>query len=257
MNLELKKKAYVISGSSRGIGLGIATALAEENANLLLNGRNQHDLEMARDAVSRIGSGDVVGVQGDIADSSVMEEIVRVSQKKWGGIDGVVANAGAVKPVPDWHIDDQDWQWFLDANLRVAIQFVTPLIPSLIKSKGSIVFIGSIAGIEEIGAPLPYSASKAALSMYAKGLARKLASDSVRVNVVNPGNVLFEGGNWDRRLQNDLEGTRALISKIVPMNDFAKPADIAAITLFLLSKQASFITGSSIAVDGGQTSLFI
>jgi 3-oxoacyl-[acyl-carrier protein] reductase len=257
MNLGLNEKVFVISGSSRGIGLGIAAALAAENAHVLLNGRNQKDLKAAYHTVSDIGVGDVLCVQGDITDSRVVSDILQVSEEKWGRIDGVIANAGAVKTVPNWDIDKKDWQWFLDSNLIVATQFVTPLISLLTKTKGSIVFIGSIAGIEEIGAPLPYSAAKAALSMYAKGLARKLAADSVRVNVVNPGNVLFDGGNWDRKLQSDPKETRALIAKNVPMNDFATPEDIAGITLFLLSEQARFITGSSIAVDGGQTSLFI
>ena len=93
--------------------------------------------------------------------------------------------------------------------------------------------------------------------MYSKGLARVLAKEKVRVNVVNPGNVLFNGSNWDRRLQDYPDATYKLIKTKVPMNDFASPADISAATLFLLSEQAKFITGSSIAVDGGQTSLFI
>ena len=257
MNLNLTNKVFVVSGSSRGIGQGIAKALAKENAHVLLSGRNKVELEATKAQLSKMGTGKIIYVQGDVNDSNVMKLMVDTAMNKWGCVDGLVANAGATKSVSEWDINDDDWQWFIDANLGVARRFITPFIPELINSQGSIVFIGSIAGIEEIGAPLPYSASKSAVSMYAKGLSRKLARMSVRVNVVNPGNVFFNGGNWSNRLKNDPEGTKLLISKNVPLNDFAKPSDIAAITLFLLSQKARFITGSSITVDGGQTSLFI
>jgi 3-oxoacyl-[acyl-carrier protein] reductase len=257
MNLDLDNKVFVVSGSSRGIGFEIAKALAKENAHVLLTGRNMQELESAKVTLSEFGTGEVVYVHGDLNHSDVMSKIVDKIKNTWGYISGLVANAGATKPTSEWNINKEDWQWFMEANFGVARNFITPFIPDLIESKGSIVLIGSIAGIEEIGAPLPYSASKAALSMYAKGLARKLAADGVRVNVVNPGNVLFEGGNWAWRMNNDAEATKAFIAQNVPMNDFAKPSDISAITLFLLSHNARFITGSSIAVDGGQTSRYI
>ena len=258
MNLNLKGKIYIISGASQGIGKAIAQGLLEEGACVVITGRDKNKLVQTKDELSKDGKDkQVLAVQGDLNNEKTLCSIETEVLHRWGKVDGVVANAGAVKPVKNWDILDEDWEWYFSANFKVAYRFVTKFIPELIKSKGSIVFIGSIAGIEEIGAPLPYSAAKSATSMYAKGLARVLAKDKIRVNVVNPGNVLFEGGNWSRRLQNDPEATYALIKQNVPMNGFASPEDIAAATIFLLSAQAKFITGSSLAVDGGQTSLFV
>jgi 3-oxoacyl-[acyl-carrier protein] reductase len=258
MNLNLQKKVFIVSGSSQGIGKGIAKGLLEEGAHVVITGRDLEKLENCKQELAKTSIDcHVMAVPGDLNNEQVLSKIENEVLNKWGHINGVVANAGAIKSIETWNIPDEDWDWYFEANFKVAYRFVTKFIPSIIKTKGSIVFISSIAGIEEIGAPLPYSAAKSSISMYAKGLARILAKEEVRVNVVNPGNVLFDGGNWDRRLHNDPDATYTLIKNNVPMNDFASPADIAAATLFLLSEQAKFITGSSLSVDGGQTSLFV
>jgi 3-oxoacyl-[acyl-carrier protein] reductase len=258
MNLNLQEKVYIVSGSSQGIGKAIAQSLLDEGAHVVITGRDSKKLENCQhELVKASKHSRVLAVQGDLNKKQVLNQLKNKVLKRWGHIDGIIANAGAIKQTETWNIPDEDWDWYFEANFKVAYRFVTNFIPYLIKTKGSIVLISSIAGIEEIGAPLPYSAAKSATSMYAKGLARILAKDGVRVNVVNPGNVLFEGGNWDTRLQNDPEATHALIEQNVPMNGFASPEDIAAATMFLLSTQAKFITGSSLAVDGGQTSLFV
>jgi len=257
MNLGFTDKVYLVSGSSRGIGKGIAAGLLEEGARVVLTGRDLETLETTRGELAAVGEERVIAVQGDLNRDDTLSSVEQRALQRWGRIDGVVANAGAVKPVEPWQIPDEDWEWYFEANFKISYRFVARFIPHLIKSRGSVVFIGSIAGIEEIGAPLPYSTAKAAVSMYAKGLARTLAGDGVRVNVINPGNVYFEGGNWDRRMREDPDTTRRLIEQRVPMNGFASPEDIAAATLFLLSDKAKFVTGSSLTVDGGQTSLFI
>ena len=117
--------------------------------------------------------------------------------------------------------------------------------------------ISSIAGIEDIGAPLPYSASKAALTMYSKGLAKKLAGDSIRVNTVAPGNITFPNGNWERRQKVDPKAVQKLLDEEVPQKRFGAPEDIGNMVAFLASEKAGFITGGCFVVDGGQTSLFI
>jgi len=258
MNLNLQEKVYIVSGSSQGIGKAIAQGLLDEGAFVVITGRDSKKLENCQHEFARASKySQVIAVPGDLNNKQVLSRLENEVLQKWGHIDGLIANAGAIKHIETWNIPDEDWDWYFEANFKVAYRFVTKFIPDLIKTKGSIVFISSIAGIEEIGAPIPYSVAKSSTSMYAKGLARVLAKEEVRVNVVNPGNVLFEGGNWERRLQNDPDATYALIKRNVPMNNFATPEDISAATLFLLSEQAKFITGSSLAVDGGQTSLFV
>jgi 3-oxoacyl-[acyl-carrier protein] reductase len=118
---------------------------------------------------------------------------------------------------------------------------------------GSIVYISSIAGVEVIGAPIHYSVAKASLMAFAKNLSKKLARNNIRTNVICPGNIYFEEGTWDFKLRKNREEVLEMIDKTVPMNRFATPEEIANLALFLASERASFITGSTIIADGGQT----
>jgi len=113
-----------------------------------------------------------------------------------------------------------------------------------------LLFISSIAGLEAIGAPTDYSVAKSAIVALTKQLARKLAP-RVRINCIAPGNVWFQGGSWDEKLQADPERVKALIENTVPMKRFGTPQEIADVAVFLCSSRASFITGA--VVDGGQT----
>ena len=126
-------------------------------------------------------------------------------------------------------------------------------MPLLKKSKGCLLFVSSIAGMEAFGAPTDYSVAKTAIISLAKNMARKLASDHVRVNVVAPGNVYFEGGTWDKKIEEDPDQVRNIIKETVPMNRFSTPEEIANPVVFLCSDKASFITGAILRVDGGQT----
>ena len=121
------------------------------------------------------------------------------------------------------------------------------------KSKGCLLFVSSIAGIEAFGAPTDYSTAKSAIIALAKNMARKLALESVRVNVIAPGNVYFKGGSWDEKIQQDKGRVDEIIKSTVPMNRFASPQEIADAAVFLCSDRAKFITGATLAIDGGQT----
>ena len=120
------------------------------------------------------------------------------------------------------------------------------------ETKGVLLFVSSIAAIEAFGAPTDYSTAKSAVIALAKNIARKLAPD-VRVNVVAPGNVYFKGGSWDDKINKDQARVDELIKNTVPMNRFSTPEEIADSVLFLCSVRASFITGATLVVDGGQT----
>ena len=121
------------------------------------------------------------------------------------------------------------------------------------KSKGCFLFISSITGLEAFGAPTDYSTAKTAIIALAKNMARKLASENIRVNVIAPGNVYFKGGSWDKKIQQGKKLVDEIIKSTVPMNRFATPQEIADCAVFLCSDRASFITGTTLVVDGGQT----
>jgi len=256
VNLELKGKTYIISGSSRGIGQGIAKLLLEEGANTVITGRTKKDVINTFNNFKTLFPDNIIYHVGDLSNPGTIEQLVKKTTDCWGKIDGVVANAGAVKPTPNEVIDDDDWDWYFNCNFNISVRLIQYLIEYLKISNGSVVFISSIAGLEELGAPMPYNTSKAALNVYAKGLASRLAKWKIRVNVVAPGNILFPGGNWDNKLTNDPDGIKKLINEKVPLNKFGTPEDVANIVTYLLSDKAQFITGSLIVVDGGQTTGF-
>jgi 3-oxoacyl-[acyl-carrier protein] reductase len=122
------------------------------------------------------------------------------------------------------------------------------------RGSGSVVAVGSIAGLESVPAPITYSAAKAALTAAAQALSRQVAG--VRVNVVAPGNVLFPGGGWERRQSDDPAGVRAYVEAEVPLGRFATPNEIADVVVFVASERASFLTGACLVVDGGQSHRF-
>ena len=120
------------------------------------------------------------------------------------------------------------------------------------ESNGVVLFISSIAGMEVIGAPTDYSTAKAAIIALAKNMSRKVAPN-IRVNVISPGNVYFDGSSWDKKIKQNKKQINEMIKTKVPMNRFATPSDIASSAVFLCSDKASFITGATLVIDGGQT----
>ena len=253
MNFDLKGKVVFITGSTRGIGLGIAKILLEEDCNVIINGRNQDHLNEIKFDLERRYSGNILSVSGDVNEAAIIKKVKEKALDRWGHLDGIVANAGAVKQIHEWDISDKEWNWYFKKNFSVAYDVIQPLIPLLTNSQGSIVTIGSIAGLEDVGAPLPYSAAKAALMTYTKSLSRKLAKKKIRVNMVSPGNILFPEGNWDKKQKKDPDKIQKMLEERVPLKMFGSPEDIGNAVAFLLSSKARFITGANFVVDGGQT----
>ena len=117
----------------------------------------------------------------------------------------------------------------------------------------SILFISSIVAVEATPAPLPYSAAKAALNNYAKNLSRLLAPEGIRVNTICPGNIFFPGGSWERHLANRRESVETMLKTEVPQNRFGTPEEIASLAAYICSPSATFSTGATYIMDGGQT----
>ena len=163
-----------------------------------------------------------------------------------------MVNVGDGRSVSDVLPDDELWQKTWSSNFESALKTARTFLPMLEKSKGCFLFVSSIAGLEAFGAPTDYSTAKTAIIALAKNMARKLAP-SVRVNVIAPGNVYFKGGSWDGKIKQDKKDVDEIIKSTVPMNRFATPQEIADSAVFLCSDRASFITGATLVVDGGQT----
>jgi 3-oxoacyl-[acyl-carrier protein] reductase len=165
-----------------------------------------------------------------------------------------VCNIGSGTAKNGVQITAADWEPVFQINLWATVRLVEAFLPAMLDAQdGSITLISSIAGIESLGAPIPYGAAKAALEHYSKDLARRVGRHGVRVNTVAPGNILFPGGTWQHKLDANHAGVTAMIAAEVPLARFGTPEEIGAAVAFLASNRAAFITGACIVADGGQT----
>jgi len=254
MKLRLKNKRVLITGSSRGIGLAIAKGFLNEGAKVVLSSRNQNDLDHCKDNLVKDNpSSQILSISCDF---TKVEEILKIKEtivNQWGDLDIVVVNVGSGKSVLDPIPSAENFDHIFSLNFESAVHTAREFLPLLKSSGGNFIFISSIAGLEAMGAPLDYAVAKTAMVAFAKNLARKVALDGVRVNCIAPGNICFEGGSWDEKMQLDSQKIEKLIKNTVPMQRFGKTEEIADAVLFLSSERASFITGSVLRVDGGQT----
>lgn len=253
MDLQLDDKTVLVTGSSRGIGLAIARSFARENGRVAITGRDKAALDVALEELSEYGE-KVQAFEGDLTRSEIIEQVVSDVQSRWGDIDCLVANIGSGTARGGWDLEEADWQGVFEINFQGAVRMAQAVLRGMTaRGGGSIVFVGSIVGLESLSAPLTYSAAKAALHNYAVNLARQVAKDGIRVNCVAPGNVLFPGGSWERKLEERREFFEDYIRREVPMGRFGTPEEIADAVTYLSSPRASFITGSVLVADGGQT----
>ena len=252
MNLNLSNKTFLISGSSKGIGLKIAENLLSESANVIITGRSKNLIKNQFSKLfSKFGS-KVAYVDGDIKNDLVLKKIKSLLKKRWKKLDGIVANAGSIKMNISSFSSEKDFYWYQKNNFLTAFKFVNYFLNEIKKSQGSIIFISSIASLKDLGAPLGYASSKLSLNFYSKFLANELARYNVRVNNIVPGNIYFKGGNWDKKIKKNPKKIKKMIKNQVPLGRFGKPEEIANLAAFLLSPKSSFMTGTEIVIDGGQ-----
>jgi 3-oxoacyl-[acyl-carrier protein] reductase len=256
MDLGLRGRRALITGSSRGIGRATAMALAAEGCAVALSSRGGADLDAAvADARAR-GAAQAVGLAGDLTRPDGVEAIARGALDALGGVDILVNNVGG-SGARTWDtVDEEDLRTTLDRNLWPAWRMSVALLPQMrARRDGSIVMVTSIWGREMGGAP-SYNVAKAAEMSLAKAMQRDLARDGIRVNSVAPGSTLFPGGGWERRQQADPAGIAAFVERELPFGRFGTPDEIASVIAFVASPRASWIAGACIVVDGCQSRMF-
>jgi 3-oxoacyl-[acyl-carrier protein] reductase len=252
MDLGLRDKVAIVTGSSRGIGRSIAMGLADEGCKLVICARGEGTLQETAKDIRGKGV-DVVAVAADVTKIEGAERVVDQAVASFQGIDILVNNVGGSQWKSFVEHTDEDWQAIIDLNLLAAIRVTRWVVPLMERhGGGSIILIASIWG-RELGGPSSYNATKAAAIGLAKNLAKELAAKGIRVNTVAPGSILFPDGGWDRRQKADPDGIATFVKQEMPLGRFGKPEEVADLVVFLASERASLITGTCINVDGCQS----
>jgi NAD(P)-dependent dehydrogenase (short-subunit alcohol dehydrogenase family) len=256
MDLSLDGKLALVSGSTAGIGFAIASALAQEGARVIINGRTQASVD-AVVAQVRSAGGDVLGFAGDLSKADVAEALAR----RYPNVEILVNNLGIFEPKPFEEIPDADWQRFFDANVLSGVRLCRLFLPAMKRANwGRIIFISSESAIQIPTEMIHYGMTKTAQLAVSRGLAEAVAGTGITVNSVLPGPTRSRGVEEFVDTLAKAEGKsfeefeREFFQKVRPtslIKRFATPAEVASLVAYIASPLASATTGAALRVDGG------
>jgi NAD(P)-dependent dehydrogenase (short-subunit alcohol dehydrogenase family) len=247
---DLSRKVAVVTGATKGIGRGIAQALADQGARIVVSSRTQEDC----DAVAGEFGADVArGLAFDLDDYDAVEPFAAAAAAAFGGVDILVCNAAALSWFgPSQETPRTDFDRLLRTNVHHNHRLCEAMRPAIAaRGGGSIILIGSLAGHSASPQLLAYAVSKAAVAHLARSLADEMAAENIRVNCVAPGFVR----SWSSRRIFDNDAALKAVVAAIPLKRPGEPEDIGGAVAFLASRAGSYVTGETILVDGGRTML--
>ena len=241
-------KSVIVTGATSGIGRAAAEAFAREGAQLVLVGRSQEALA----EVSRACGGTPVQCQADVTTADAPARIVRAAVDAFGGVDVLVNAAGVIATGALEATSDDTWDQLMAINARAPFRLMREAAPHLVARKGSVVNVSSVNGLRAFAGVLAYNVSKAAVDHLTRCAALEFAPAGVRVNGVNPGvtvtNLHRRSGMGEEQYAAFLERSKTTH----PLGRPGRPEDAAELILYLASDKASWMTGETIAIDGGR-----
>jgi NAD(P)-dependent dehydrogenase (short-subunit alcohol dehydrogenase family) len=257
VDLELKGKTALISGSTAGIGRAIATTLAREGARTIVNGRSQAAVDAAVGEIRSTTGGDVLGFAGDLSEASTAQALAR----RHPGVEILVNNLGIFEPKPFEDIPDEDWRRFFDVNVLSGVRLARLYLPAMKRANwGRIIFISSESAVQIPAEMIHYGMTKTAQLAVSRGLAEALAGTRITVNCVLPGPTKSRGVEdfVDALAKSEgksfAEFEKEFFKKVRPtslIKRFASPEETASLVAYVASPLASATTGAALRADGG------
>jgi len=255
MDLQLKDKVAIVTGSSKGLGLASARALVQEGARVVMCARGGDALRAAvAQLIQESGRANAaIGIEADVSTQAGAETVVSKAVAKCGRLDILVNNVGKAGGGDIVSTLDAEWQGAIDQTLFPAIRTSRLAVPEMRKAGGGVILmIASIWG-RESGGRMTYNAVKAAEISLAKAMAQQLAKDNIRVNSIAPGSIMFEGGSWWKRREEDPAFIADMIKRDLPFGRFGAAEEVGSVVAFLASPRASWVSGTCVTVDGCQS----
>jgi NAD(P)-dependent dehydrogenase (short-subunit alcohol dehydrogenase family) len=257
MDLDLTGKLALVSGSTAGIGLAIATALAQEGARVIVNGRSQPSVDEVVTRLRAETRGEVLGFAGDLGTAAAAEEVAR----RHPGVEILVNNLGIFEPKPFEAIPDADWVRFFEVNVLSGVRLARLFLPAMRRANwGRIIFISSESAVQIPAEMIHYGMTKTAQLAVSRGLAEAVAGSGITVNSILPGPTKSRGvGDFVETLakaegKSFDEFEKEFFEKVRPtslIKRFAAPQEVASLVAYIASPLASATTGAALRVDGG------
>jgi len=248
--MDLKNKVAIITGARRGIGRSHALTLAKAEAKVVVADISQEDCQKVVDEIKK-AKGEALAVKCDVTKKEEVDNMVKAAVEKWGKVDILVNNAGICQFKPFLELTEEEWDRTLDINLKGYFLCAQAAAKEMVKQKsGVIINIASVAmGQQGIGFPniVHYCASKGGIVGMTEALAVELAPFNIRVNAIAPG--MIETPMIDP-VKQDSKTMEAMLAR-VPMHRVGKPEEVSNLVLFLASNESSYMTGSTVIIDGG------
>ncbi|HBW36961.1 3-oxoacyl-[acyl-carrier-protein] reductase [Desulfosporosinus sp. BICA1-9] len=244
--MVLNDSVAIVTGSGRGIGRAIALELATAGVKIVVNYAGRADKAEETLSLIREAGGEGLAVQADVSQAAEVDRLLKTTLDHFGKVDILVNNAGITRDSLLLRMKEADWDSVLATNLKGAYLCTKAVSKGMLKQRsGVIVNISSVVGLSGNAGQANYAAAKAGMIGFTKSIAKEFASRGIRVNAVAPGYIFTD------MTETLPEGMQSDILRGIPLGRMGKPEDVAKVVRFLVSPEASYITGQTLCVDGG------